>query len=186
MSCIQIGKFEFGTRDRGIGIPTCLVCVSPTRTVARVTLSPMSLSLTASAATRSQRNKGYPVDRALGRQSVDERIILPHPRSPGGKPQRLTARVKIASAPVFPTASFCRRGQFPICLSVCPSVCPARATSQIWEQKRCSLLLRTRQPKFLHRPKRLRCDSGPCWRCYATNRAADARPGRPQAHRRTP
>ena len=25
------------------------------------------------------------------------RIILPHPRSPGGKPQRLTARVKIAS-----------------------------------------------------------------------------------------
>ena len=26
---------------------------------------------------------------------------------------------------------------------------------------RCSLLLRTRQPKFLHRPKRLRCDSDP-------------------------
>ena len=24
------------------------------------------------------------------------------------------------------------------------------------------------------------------WRLYATNRAADARPGRPQAHRRTP
>ena len=41
------------------------------------------------------------------------------------------------------------------------SVRPARATSQIWEQKRCSLLLRTRQPKFLHRPKRLRCDSDP-------------------------
>ena len=37
----------------------------------------------------------------------------------------------------------------------------ARATSQIWEQKRCALLLRTRQPKFLHRPKRLRCDSDP-------------------------
>ena len=52
--------------------------------------------------------------------------ILPHPRSPGGKPQRLTARVKIASAPVFPTASFCRRGQFPICLSVCVSVVPER------------------------------------------------------------
>ena len=50
--------------------------------------------------------------------------ILPHPRSPGGKPQRLTARVKIASAPVFPTASFCRRGQFPICLSVRVSVRP--------------------------------------------------------------
>ena len=46
-------------------------------------------------------------------------------------------------------------------LSVCVSVRPARATSQIWEQKRCSLLLRTRQPKFLHRPKRLRCDSDP-------------------------
>ena len=58
-------------------------------------------------------------------------------------------------------ASFCRWGQFPICLSVCLSVRPARATSQIWEQKRCSLLLRTRQPKFLHRPKRLRCDSDP-------------------------
>ena len=47
------------------------------------------------------------------------RSILPHPRSPGGKPQRLTARVKIASAPVFPTASFCRRGQFPMCVCVC-------------------------------------------------------------------
>ena len=79
----------------------------------------------------------------------------------GSLSQRLTARVKIASAPVFPTASFCRRGQFPICLCVCLSVCGARATSQIWEQKRCSLLLRTRQPKFLHRPKRLRCDSDP-------------------------
>ena len=45
---------------------------------------------------------------------------------------------------------------------VCVSVCVwARATFQIWEEKRCSLLLRTRQPKFLHRPKRLRCDSDP-------------------------
>ena len=46
-------------------------------------------------------------------------------------------------------------------VSVCPSVRHARATSQIWEQKRHALLLRTRQPKFLHRPKRLRCDSDP-------------------------
>ena len=42
---------------------------------------------------------------------------LRHPRS---KPQRLTARVKIASAPVFPHSLVLRRGQFPIfCLSVC-------------------------------------------------------------------
>ena len=80
---------------------------------------------------------------------------LRHPRS---KPQRLTARVKIASAPVFPHSLVLRRGQFPI---FCLSVCRYRATSQIWEQNRCSLLLRTRQPKFLHRPKRLRCDSDP-------------------------
>ena len=64
-------------------------------------------------------------------------LVLPHPRSPGGKPQRLTARVKIASAPVFPTrhrASFCQRPAGPISLmSVCVCVCHARATSQIWE-----------------------------------------------------
>ena len=90
-------------------------------------------------------------------------LILPHPRSPGGKPQRLTARVKIASArPYFPQPRFAGGANFRfVCLSVCLSVCGARATSQIWEQKRCSLLLRTRQPKFLHRPKRLRCDSDP-------------------------
>ena len=40
---------------------------------------------------------------------VSRFTVLPHPRSPGGKPQRLTARrVKIASAPVFPTASCVR------------------------------------------------------------------------------
>ena len=38
-----------------------------------------------------------------------------------------------------------------VCVSVCLCVRGARATSQIWEQNRCSLLLRTRQPKFLHR-----------------------------------
>ena len=130
---------------------------------------------------------------------------LPHPRSPGGKPQRLTARIKIASAPVFPTASFCRRGQFPICPSVL-CVCHARAPScpwlrfesargwERWESDVPNLGAKAahvapsnaRQPKFLHRPKRLRCDSEPGWRCYTTNRAADARPGRPRAHRRTP
>ena len=52
------------------------------------------------------------------------------PRSPGGKPQRLTARVKIASAPVFPTASFCRWGQIPICLSVCLCVCLSRQSAR--------------------------------------------------------
>ena len=60
--------------------------------------------------------------------------------------------------PYFPQPRFAGGANFRF---VCPSVCPARATSQIWEQKRCSLLLRTRQPKFLHRPKRLRCDSDP-------------------------
>ena len=40
-------------------------------------------------------------------------------------------------------------------------------------------------------PKSFTCRRGfdvtaTLWRCYATNRAADARPGRPQAHRRTP
>ena len=49
------------------------------------------------------------------------------PRSPGGKPQRLTARVKIARAPVFPTASFCRRAIFGFAfLCVCVSVVPER------------------------------------------------------------
>ena len=86
--------------------------------------------------------------------------ILPHPRSPGGKPQRLTARVKIARAPVFPFSHSLVLPAGPISdLSVCLCVCRSRATSQIWVQKRRALLLRTRQPKFLHRPKRLRCDS---------------------------
>ena len=48
-----------------------------------------------------------------------------------------------------------------VCVSVCLCVRGARATSQIWEQKRCSLLLRTRHPKCLHRPTRLQCDSDP-------------------------
>ena len=84
-----------------------------------------------------------------------------------GKPQRLTARVKIASAPVFPTIPqprFAGGANFRfVCLSACvrQSVVPERRPTQIWEQKRCSLLLRTRQPKFLHRPKRLRCNSDP-------------------------
>ena len=56
--------------------------------------------------------------RGLGTRFSFRLSILPHPRSPGGKPQRLTARIKIARAPVFPTASFSRRGQFPICPSV--------------------------------------------------------------------
>ena len=48
--------------------------------------------------------------------------ILPHPRSPGGKPQRLTARVKIASArPYFPQPRFAGGANFRF---VCPSVCP--------------------------------------------------------------
>ena len=65
--------------------------------------------------------------------------ILPHPRSPGGKPQRLTARVKIASArPYFPQPRFAGGANFRF---VCVSVRPARATFQIWEEKRCSLLL---------------------------------------------
>ena len=39
--------------------------------------------------------------------------ILPHPRSPGGKPQRLTARVKIASArPYFPQPRFAGGANF--------------------------------------------------------------------------
>ena len=52
------------------------------------------------------------------------RTILPHPRSPGGKPQRLTARVKIASArPYFPQPRFAGGANFRfVCLSVCPSV----------------------------------------------------------------
>ena len=42
-----------------------------------------------------------------------------------------TARVKIASAPVFPTASFCRRGQFPICLCVRLCVRPERRPTNL-------------------------------------------------------
>ena len=64
-------------------------------------------------------------------------------------------------------------------MCVRPSVCGARATSQIWEQKRCSLLLRTRQPKFLHRPKRLRCDSDPAG--AATPKSRRRRAPRPAA-----
>ena len=60
--------------------------------------------------------------------------------------------------PYFPQPRFAGGANFRF---VCLSVRPARATFQIWEKKRCSLLLRTRQPKFLHRPKRLRCDSDP-------------------------
>ena len=90
-------------------------------------------------------------------------MILPHPRSPGGKPQRLTARVKIASArPYFPQPRFAGGANFRfVRVSVCVSVCPARATSQIWEQKRALCSFERRHPKFLHRPKRLRCDSDP-------------------------
>ena len=44
---------------------------------------------------------------------------------------------------------------------MCPSVCGARATSQIWEQKRALCSFERRHPKFLHRPMRLRCDSDP-------------------------
>ena len=45
---------------------------------------------------------------------------------------------------------------------MCVSVCLwARATSQIWEQKRALCSFERRHPKFLHRPKRLRCDSDP-------------------------
>ena len=104
--------------------------------------------------------------------------ILPHPRSPGGKPQRLTARVKIASArPYFPQPRFAGGANFRF---VCLSVRGARATSQIWEEKRCSfLLLRTRHPKFLHRPKRLRCDSDPAG--AATPKSRRRRAPRPAA-----
>ena len=86
--------------------------------------------------------------------------------TPGGKPQRLTARVKIASAPVFPTVSFCCRGQFPICLCVsvsppCRPWSPQSDVPNLGAKAARAVLLRTRQPKFLHRPKRFRCDSDP-------------------------
>ena len=44
---------------------------------------------------------------------------------------------------------------------MCLCVRPARATSQIWEQKRALCSFERRHPKFLHRPMRLRCDSDP-------------------------
>ena len=57
--------------------------------------------------------------------------ILPHPRcklvTPGGKPQRLTARAKKVRALLdrfWPVEPF-----FCVSTSVCVSVCPSRATS---------------------------------------------------------
>ena len=88
--------------------------------------------------------------------------ILPHPRgTPGGKPQRLTARAKIARA--RPDRFWPGEALFDLSVrvSVCPSVRGARATSQIWEQKRALCSFERRHPKFLHRPMRLRCDSDP-------------------------
>ena len=64
----------------------------------------------------------------LGRGRGTCAVILPHPRSPGGKPQRLTARVKIASArPYFPQPRFAGGANFRfVCVSVCLSVVPER------------------------------------------------------------
>ena len=95
---------------------------------------------------------------ASARGILNIQSLLPHPRgTPGGKPQRLTARAKIARA--RPDRFWPGEALFD--LSVCPSVCGARATSQIWEQKRALCSFERRHPKFLHRPKRLRCDSDP-------------------------
>ena len=62
------------------------------------------------------------------RNEEELKRILPHPRSPGGKPQRLTARVKIASArPYFPQPRFAGGANFRfVCVCVCPSVRPER------------------------------------------------------------
>ena len=85
----------------------------------RIKLFEPDLKLLSAATDRRRMRRAWTNDLLQGH-------VLPHPRSPGGKPQRLTARVKIASArPYFPSASFCRRGQFPICLSVSPCVCPS-------------------------------------------------------------
>ena len=54
----------------------------------------------------------------LPRWQLNVNVVLPHPRSLGGKPQRLTARVKIASArPYFPQPRFAGGANFRF---VCP------------------------------------------------------------------
>ena len=93
--------------------------------------------------------------------------FLPHPRSPGGKPQRSTARVKIASAPVFPTIPqprFAGGANFRfVCLSVCPSVRGARATSHPNLGAKAVLVAPSNAATQISppRPKRLRCNSDP-------------------------
>ena len=70
--------------------------------------------------------------------------------------RRNSARVR----PYFPQPRFAGGANIRfVCLSV--RLC-VRATSQIWEgQFRALCSFERRQPKFLHRPKRLRCDSDP-------------------------
>ena len=89
--------------------------------------------------------------------------ILPHPRgTPGGKPLRLTARVKIARARpdrFWPAEPFFAVS---VCLCVCPciqSVVPNLGAR--WENRRRRFAPSNDGPQILHLPKRLRCDSDP-------------------------
>ena len=81
----------------------------------------------------------------IGRcDSMSDKISFPTPvGTPGGKPQRLTARAKIARARLD---RFWPGRHFSICVSDCPSVRRARATSQIWERKSARALELFAQP----------------------------------------
>ena len=79
----------------------------------RIKLFEPDLKLLSAATDRRRMRRAWTNDLLQGH-------VLPHPRSPGGKPQRLTARVKIASArPYFPQPRFAGGANFRfVCLSV--------------------------------------------------------------------